>query len=156
MPYSPIKVANEFLRLAREDTPPRPITPLQLIKLVYIANGWWLAYFNEPLVNEPAQAWTYGPVMPSLYYAIRNYRASPITEPIPGDTDPQVLSPEARSLIKSVYDAYGALSGTQLSNMTHLAGTPWSQTWANAGQNAVIPAEVIAAHYKQLAQRRTS
>jgi uncharacterized phage-associated protein len=31
-------VANEFIRLAAEDG--RTLTPLQIIKLVYIAHGW--------------------------------------------------------------------------------------------------------------------
>lgn len=156
MPYSPIKVANEILRLAREQVPAQPLTPLQLIKLVYIANGWWLAYRDEPLVSEPAQAWAYGPVMPSLYFSVRHHRASPVDWPVSGDSDPQELAPDARGLIASVFKAYGHLSGTQLSNMTHQPNTPWSETWNGAGKNAVIPAEKIAAHYKVLAQRRAA
>lgn len=154
MPYSPIKVANELLALAGARVPPRLLTPLQLIKLVYIAHGWSLHFFHRPMVNEPAQAWRYGPVVPTLYHAIRGYRASPVTALIPGDSDPQLLSEQDRSLLSSVYRAYGHLSGTQLSNMTHTPGTPWSEVWATAGQNAIIPDEMIAEHYDALAARR--
>jgi uncharacterized phage-associated protein len=73
-----------------------------------------------------------------------------------GDTDPQVLSNDAKSLIASVYKTYGHLSGTQLSNMTHLPNTPWSKIWTGAGQNSIIPNELIQAHYKHLAQTRNA
>jgi uncharacterized phage-associated protein len=153
MPYSAIKVANEFLRLASADTPPRVFTPLQLIKLVYIAHGWSLVHLQQPLLNEPAQAWQYGPVVPSLYHAIKQFGASPVQGAIGSDTDPQELSPEARDLIAAVYRSYGHLSGVQLSNMTHQPHTPWSQTWVSAGKNAVISNNVIQNHYRALAAR---
>jgi uncharacterized phage-associated protein len=153
MPYSAIKVANEFLRLAREDNPPRPLTPLQLIKLVYIAHGFSLVYLQTPLLNEQPQAWQYGPVVPSLYHAIKQYGANPITSPILGDTDPQELSEDARNLIAAVYRTYAHLSGIQLSNMTHQPNTPWSEAWNVAGKNAVISNNTIQAHYRELAGR---
>lgn len=153
MPYSAIKIANEFLRLAGTETPARALTPLQLIKLVYIAHGWSLVHLQSPLLNEPPQAWQYGPVIPSLYHAIKQFGSNPVRFPIEGDTDPQQLSPEARDLIRAVYQAYGRLSGIQLSNMTHLPDTPWSHTWASAGKNAVISNNVIQEHYRVLSQR---
>lgn len=156
VPYSAIKVANEFLRLAQEGGPPHGLTPLQLIKLVYIAHGWSLVYLRGPLLNEPAQAWQYGPVIPSLYNAIRSYRASPVCRQIDGDSDPQPLSAEARQMIKAVYDAYGKYSGVQLSNMTHQPSTPWSDAWNSRGKNAVIPDEDISRHYALLSAQRAN
>lgn len=153
MPYSAIKVANEFLRLSREDIPARVLTPLQLIKLVYIAHGFSLVYLKEPLLAEPAQAWQYGPVVPSLYHSIKQFGAGPVTGPIAGDTDAQELSDESRRLISAVYKTYGHFSGVQLSNMTHQPNTPWSTTWNKAGKNAVIPNELIQTHYRELAAR---
>lgn len=155
MPYSAVKVANEILRLAQVCTPPRPVTPLQLLKLVYVADGWSWGIRDRQLVNEPAEAWTYGPVVPSLYRAIRHYRALPVTFPIPGDYDRQEIAPEDRDFIAEVFGAYGHLSGVQLSNLTHMPGTPWSMTWDNgAGQNEVIRPEIVAAHYKALADHQ--
>lgn len=145
MPYSSIKLANEFLRCAREDG--RALTPLQLIKLVYIAHGWGLPLLGRPLLNEPVQAWQYGPVVPSLYHAIRHFRASPVVGDVAGDPDPQALSDVERQFIRNVYDRYKHLSGTQLSSLTHMDDTPWSQVWASSGRNATIPDDLIAAHY---------
>jgi uncharacterized phage-associated protein len=151
--YSAIKVANEFLRLASVDTPTRGLTPLQLLKLVYIAHGWSFIYLKEPLLNEQAQAWQYGPVVPTLYHAIKQFGADTVAYPIRGDTDPQVLSPDAVSLIAAVYRTYGHLSGVQLSNMTHQPDTPWSRAWTTAGKNALISNNEIQDHYRKLAQR---
>jgi uncharacterized phage-associated protein len=148
MPFSPIKVANEFVRLAQQQGGPS-LTPLQLIKLTYMAHGWSFVFLEEPLLNEPVQAWQYGPVLPSLYYAVRHYRASPVADVVPGDSDPQPLSDRARELIAAVYQRYRHLSGTQLSAMTHMANTPWSQAWHERGQNSVIPNNAIADHYRE-------
>jgi len=105
MPYSAIKVANEMLRQASACDPPRPVTPLQLLKLVYIANGWSLALNGDPIVHESAEAWTYGPVIPMLYRSIRHHRSAPVDGPIPGDYDQNAISPEDRKLIDAVYKA---------------------------------------------------
>jgi uncharacterized phage-associated protein len=153
VPYSPIKVANEFLRIASSETPARGLTPLALLKLVYIAHGWSMIHLNQPLLSEQPQAWQYGPVVPSLYHAIKQFGASAVMYPIPGDTDPQVLSPEAAGLIQAVYKAYGHLSGVQLSNMTHQPDTPWSRAWTTAGKNALISNNEIQEHYRRLSTR---
>jgi uncharacterized phage-associated protein len=154
MAYNPIKVANEFLRLAQVRQPAVQLTPLKLLKLVYIAHGWSLHFLHEPLVNEQAEAWQYGPVVPSLYRAVRSYKASPVNYPIVGDNDPRDLSEDAASLIEAVLDTYGSFSGVQLSNMTHMPNTPWSNTWHNLGRNSVIPNDEIAQHYAVLAARQ--
>src|SRR6266851_8989325 len=111
---------------------------------------WSFIHLNEPLLNEPAQAWQYGPVVLSLYHAIKQFGAQPVGFPIAGDADPQELSAQAQSLIAAVYRAYGHLSGVQLSNMTHQPHTPWSDAWNNAGKNAVISNSNIAEHYRAL------
>ena len=151
MPYSAAKVANQMLGVAQargED-----ITPLKLLKLVYIAHGWSFPFLRQPLLAEPAQAWQYGPVVPSLYHAISRFRASPITGLVP-DTDPQELSPEASALIQNVYDTYSRFSGVQLSNMTHMPNTPWSEAWNTRGRNAIIPNDRISEHYNHLLESR--
>lgn len=153
MPYSAAKVANRMLEMARANGD--VITPLKLLKLVYIAHGWSFPYLRQPLLAEPAQAWQYGPVVPSLYHAVSHFRARPVTELVP-DTDPQTLSDEANALIESVYNTYSPYSGIQLSNMTHMPNTPWSEAWNARGRNSVIPNDRIAAHYQHLLESRVA
>ena len=75
---SSITVANEFISLAKKDG--YYFTPMQLLKLVYIAHGWMFGFFNEPLIDDDIEAWKYGPVIPNLYQAIKNYGSRQIED----------------------------------------------------------------------------
>lgn len=145
-------VANRFLDLAREKE--RSLTPMQLLKLVYIAHGWTLGLTGKPLINQKIEAWQYGPVIRSLYNLVRGYGRDVITAPIPAF--PEDLSNAEDGLIQQVYDLYGDLSGIQLSNITHMPGTPWFETYEAGSFGKVIPNDLIAAHYRQLDTERES
>tara|TARA_R110002050_G_scaffold224978_1_gene360855 strand:+ start:68 stop:544 length:477 start_codon:yes stop_codon:yes gene_type:complete len=141
-------VANRFLSLARErgDT----LTPMQLLKLVYIAHGWMLGLYGRPLINEEIQAWQYGPVIPRLYNAIRKYRSMPVDAPIP-DRTAASLADDEDSIIRQVYEIYGGLTGPALSRITHADGTPWALTYEPGAFGVVIPNDIIEDHYVRLA-----
>ena len=151
MPYSAAKIANRMLEIAHQRG--EELSPLKLLKLVYIAHGWSFPHLNQPLLSEPAQAWQYGPVVPSLYHSVSHFRAAPIRGFVP-DHDPQELSEQAKALIENVYDTYSPYSAVQLSNMTHMPDTPWSEAWNANGRNAVIPDNRIADHYRHLWETR--
>jgi uncharacterized phage-associated protein len=110
-------VANEFLRLAEEDG--RALTPLQIIKLVYIAHGWMLALYQRPLIIDRIEAWKYGPVIPKLYHDMKAYGAGSVPGQLP-DTFPhsKPLDAQERDLISQVYNIYGRKNGVQLSALT--------------------------------------
>ena len=78
--YDAAAIGNEFIRLAAAHG--RRITPMQAIKLTYIAHGWHLAMTGRPLLRDQVQAWKFGPVLPELYHALKAYGNGPITEPI--------------------------------------------------------------------------
>jgi len=161
MAYSASKIANYFLDKA--STEARAVTPMQLIKLVYIAHGWHLGYFGEPLIDETVQAWRYGPVIKSLYDKIKHYGRSSVSEPLqtgpaPWNRDSSV-DPQTESLLDSVWDSYAGFSGTQLSAMTHQSDTPWYEAWHHQDGKSQYYAEIsddlIAKHYRQkIAQSR--
>jgi uncharacterized phage-associated protein len=62
-------VADEILKIAKRKG--LHITPMQLLKLVYIAHGWSLAILGRDLFPDRIEAWKYGPVIPDLYRATR-------------------------------------------------------------------------------------
>ncbi|WP_375457617.1 Panacea domain-containing protein [uncultured Enterovirga sp.] len=156
MPYSAIKVANEFLRLARESEPARSLTPLQLMKLVYIAHGWSLALRDRALLSDTVEAWKYGPVIPDLYQKIKKFGSSGITEELNEGiwSFGAAISDDDRALIKDVHAKYGKYNGVQLSNLTHMPGTPWAEVYEPNTFGIDVPDNIIAAHYKQLAKER--
>ena len=130
-----------------------PLTPLQIIKLVYFCHGWCLGLYERPLSIQPVRAWKYGPVIPVVYRALRSYGDSPVTSPI-SNTEPQFDEIES-DLIAQVYEKYGHLSGIRLSGLTHAPGTPWHTVWRQKGRDAVIPDALIQKYYARLAEKRS-
>lgn len=145
------KIANEFLRLAKESG--NPLTPMQLLKLVYIAHGWSLGLYGRPLIRDEVQAWQYGPVIPRLYNAVKDFRDQPVCGPLDMAVSAPFNSAE-RQLISEVFGLYGDKSGPALSRLTHAAGTPWHQTYEPGSFGIRIPNDVIEDHYQRLAEAR--
>lgn len=161
-----LAIANEFLRMPGG----RALTQMQLQKLVYFAHGWNLALNGEPLVTEPPEAWTYGPVFPDLYDHTKYFGKGAIGRTITPDDDEAArfftrsksgrpayqarLTPRERSIIDHVWRRYGTLTGGKLSSLTHQPGTPWFQTYRHGeGKNQPIDNRLIREHYERLAER---
>ena len=144
---SPSSVAEYILKLAQERN--NPLTPMQVLKLVYIAHGWQLGLHGQPLVNEPVEAWQYGPVIPSLYRKYKSYGSDFIRE-FPAAM-PEVFDESEKRTIMQVWEGYGKRSGISLSSLTHKPGTPWYITIQQSGRGAVISNDLIEDHYRRLA-----
>lgn len=136
-------VANRIIRLAIGGS--QPLTPLQIIKLVYFCHGWMLAFYGRSLFRDYVQAWKYGPVVPNVYHALKHYGGDPVTREIPFPDEQ--FDDDEEDLIGQVYDVYGHLHGIRLSQLTHAPGTPWDVIWSQTGSNSVIPNELIQEHY---------
>ena len=134
-------VADQILWL-RKDT---KSTPMHVLKLVYLSHGWMLGLYGEELINEPVEAWTYGPVVPSIYYAYKEFRADPVT------TDPinrtGSLGKNQKTIITAVVHGYRDYTAIQLSNITHRLNTPWYKTIRQYGIGAIIPTKLIGQYF---------
>ena len=142
-------IANRFLELAeaKGDT----LTPMQLLKLVYIAHGWMLGLYGRPLIRDDVQAWQYGPVIPRLYSSIRQFRSNPVVGPVANVREDLDVSEE--SIIRQTFEGYGDMSGPALSRMTHAKNTPWDVTYEPGTFGCPISNDIIENHYKALAAR---
>ena len=114
-------VAKYFLSLADEDAGDL-ISNLKLQKLVYYAQGFHLALYDEPLFEEKIEAWTHGPVAPELYHTYKDYGANAI--PRPTDMDFSIYDQHTREFLDEVYQVHGQFSAWKLRNMTH-DEPPW-------------------------------
>jgi uncharacterized phage-associated protein len=143
MVYPVGAVANWFIARANSDEEfGDNITNLKLQKLVYYAQGFNLAWYGEPLFDEPIEAWMHGPVVPSLYEHYQDYGASPI--PTPEDFDPSVFDDRTSALLEEVYGVYGQYSAWGLRNLTH-DEPPWKET----PTRGVIPHEKLCRFFAE-------
>ena len=146
MSYSTDTIANYFIKKHSEYG---ELTPMKLIKLVYIAYGWYLTTFdNQKLVTEQPQAWQHGPVFPFLYSKLKSFGKNFVKEPLSTFKNEEIKDEDAQFLDK-IWDIYGEKDGIYLSALTHQENTPWSITYPR-GENIVIPDNLIKEHYQKL------
>lgn len=143
-----LTVADAVLKIAKKRG--HQLTPLQLMKLVYITHGFSLALRNKPLFHNRIEAWRHGPVMPDLYQATKNFGRNQIPLSKVGNEDDISLDEQEVGLVTSVFDKYSHLDGIALSYLTHQSGTPWDETYQPGWNSAVIPNELIKSHYEDL------
>lgn len=145
-------VANRLIELAALDG--SELTPMQLIKLVYIAHGWTLGLTGRPLIDQRVEAWQYGPVIRDVYNGVRHFGRSAVKTPL--FAPPGTLSAAEHHLIDQVYKLYKGMDGIALSNITHMPNTPWAQMYTPGSFGTPIPNDLIAAHYRRLKEERTN
>ena len=148
---SVIAVADEILKIAKRKGV--SLTPLQLMKLTYIANGWSLGIRKRPLFSDRIEAWKYGPVIPYLYHFTKRHGRSEIPlEQV--ELDRSMVEPEISAFLEEVFDKYGHLSGYQLSMLTHKDGSPWEQVYRPDEFGIEIPTSTIRSYYERELDRR--
>lgn len=152
MAYPAKAIANYFLELASQEN--HSLTLMKLLKLVYYANGWHLAIKGQPLIEEPVEAWKYGPVIASIYHEFKEFGNQEITrfaanrspEELKRDpaTKPWIKEEDeyTKRLLCKIWNVYGSYSGSQLSTMTHQRGTPWDITWNEGGGSSTNSCQI--------------
>lgn len=137
-----LDVAQFFIACA-ETTEDGEISNLKLQKLVYYAQGFHLAIYGQPLFEEDLEAWTHGPVAPSVYHHYKRYGSSPI--PVPDDyVVDRKFSEEQLDLLREIYDVFGQFSAGKLRNMTH-SEPPWLENEKYASR---IPKDMLLEYFK--------
>ena len=148
-PYDVRDVANYLLDYA--DSKGMGLSITSLLKIVYFAHGWHLVQFNKPLIGQSFEAWQHGPVVRVLYDAFKMMSGSRITmraskfsveqrRYILANDD---LSASVRELLESVLLAYGSYHPFELSEMTHVQDSPWTEVWL-AGEKGEAPGMKIS------------
>jgi len=157
--YSSLAIANEFIERGANSN--LPVTQMHLQKLLYIAHGWNLAIHNKALVEDPFEAWEYGPVVRKLYDAVRRYGRSSISKLLRWGDDTDFpfddggiaranLTNEERAIVDKVWATYGHLEAFKLSALTHADRSPWARTYV-PGKNRPIENNLIQDYFVELA-----
>lgn len=133
-------IANAILKLSEPEVGDS-ITNLKLQKLLYYAQGFYLAIHNKPLFEEDILAWEHGPVVSRVYHVFSKYGSNAI--PVP---DLEVkLTKKEKKLIIGVWNVYGQFSAWKLRDMTH-SERPWKET----SRNQVISHELLKSFFVPL------
>lgn len=161
---SAIHVADYLLATARLDYCIW-LDQLQLVKLVYITNGFVLQNRDEPAFHNPVEAWKYGPVVRSVREAYAHWGDDPIgvldicRTPL-DDTDAVarrrtqllgILGRDVAGVASGVLEQYGRCTGGELIDITHRRDTPWHKAY-RPGSNRVVSTESIASFYRCLSE----
>jgi len=154
VPQSSLAISRFFLERAKRDNV-RDVTPMKVLKLVYIAHGWVLCFTDQPLLSEKIQAWKYGPVVPSVYHKFKEFGDSSIPFSVV-ESLPQLTTEDDQvaDALAGVWNGYKGFTGIQLSSLTHQPNTPWYETWHASGgrdsRSAIIDNQTIRRHYCDL------
>ena len=146
MAYKSLDVANAFVSAGVPG-----LTPMKLQKLIYFAHGWHLALTGKPLVDEPFEAWKYGPVLRTVYFEFNHYGANIVAQESPRGT--QKLPREIVPLIDKILRRYGHYSAGTLSALTHVKDSPWSIVYAKL-DGSIIDDRIILADFKAVMNGR--
>jgi uncharacterized phage-associated protein len=117
-------VAGYLLSLQDEDAGDT-ISNLKLQKLLYYAQGFYLAERGRPLFEEVIEAWPHGPVVPDVYHAFKEHGR----EALPANVgyDEESIDKNVADFLNEIYRVYGQFSAWKLSKMTH-EEPPWKET----------------------------
>ncbi|AHF77935.1 Phage-associated protein [Sodalis praecaptivus] len=138
MAYSAIAVANAFIDKANQEGI-SDLSQMKLQKLVFFAQSWSLRLYEKPITEDFFAKWTFGPVIPSLYHATKQYGSEHISSLIstlefssggmPETVTPTIPDPTAEliCLIDNILKVYGHMTAAALSRLTHLPGSAWSR-----------------------------
>ena len=116
------------------------ITNLKLQKLLYYAQGHFLAQKNTPLFNDDFLAWEHGPVIRKIYdiYKVNGANGIQYNKDFKAKIDE-----ETEKILEYVYAEYGQYTAWKLRNMTH-GETPWKTT----ERNKVITKQKIKDYFR--------
>lgn len=135
-----LEVGKAFLRLSQPEIGDT-ISNLKLQKLLYYAQGFYIAINNKPLFKEDLLRWEYGPVVREVYDEYSSNGANPL--PVPeGEVK---LAEKEKELIRNVWKVYGQFSAWRLKDMTHNE-MPWKST----KRNCVISLAKLKSFFKPL------
>jgi len=129
-------VAAYFVHLDAQQPEP-DVTPLKLQKLLYYAQGQYLAATGRRLFNETIEAWDNGPVVNRVYARYAGLGNQIIATSQPSAVLPALTEP-VREFLDRIWEIYSVFASSRLVTMTH-AEAPWRDTYQSGARHIPIP-----------------
>lgn len=123
---------------------PYGLTNRELQKLLYIAQGFHLAQFGEPLFPEEFQAWKYGPVNSSIFHKYKHLGGFEINKP-KGETLKPISEKTSAFLLALVLTFY-TVGSPKLIEYSH-ADMPWASKYI-PNQNIYLPKPDLKSYFE--------
>lgn len=123
-----LNAARYFIVKAYEDGREAEMTNMKVQKLLYYSQSIHLALYDEPLFDDPIQAWRYGPVCPRAYRFYNEFEANQL--PLPNKEFLYEIPDSAINLLEEVWGYFGTYHDYMLSDMTHVE-FPWKKARKN-------------------------
>ena len=118
------------------------ISNLKLQKLLYYAQGVYLAITGEKLFSDDILAWKHGPVVEAVYYTYKSNGSNGID--YDENFDFSKFDKKTENILEAVYDNFAQYSAWKLREMTHQE-TPWQ----NTPQSEVIDPNLIRDYFEE-------
>lgn len=137
--YDALDVA-EYILCYCENILNNPITNLQLQKILYYVQGKYIAKYKEPLFDNDMEAWSYGPVIPDVYYEYKNFVSNPITG-IYSQIE-NLFEDDETELIKNIVNETYNMNVWELVNRTHRE-SPWKDNYVSGFKKQIPMDDLI-------------
>lgn len=150
--YEAIAFANDFIVRSRG----RGLSHMKLQKLVYLTLEQWLMNNPDSVLTTGPEVWSFGPIFPTLYHALKHCGLEPVTHVMSScAATPYIFNRDVLRAVDVVWGKYSDTPACVLSDLTHAPGSPWRlMAWA---YNFTIPrgTEIPASLIKRCVRART-
>ncbi|ERL65269.1 Panacea domain-containing protein [Schleiferilactobacillus shenzhenensis] len=124
------------------------LTPIKLMNLLYVAQGYHLAANDELLFSEPMTAWVFGAKVASVQRHFSGKREALDPFAHHNGVSAQIVDDDkhSREAVRAAYDAFWDWSTNELSEAVKKQ-TPWIE--ARAREDNVIDQGVLKRYFEQ-------
>ena len=146
------KLCNWFIQQANAKN--LPLTPVKLNHLVILADWWHLHHHGDFLINERAEAWTCGPVLPSIHHEYKDQPPCSIIEHPSRRQPPLEEETDIIPFLEHIWNVYGKYTAQQLGRINTAPASPWQQAQGRHGEaeHQQIAREHVKAYFQTLAE----
>ena len=128
------------------------LTNLELQKILYIAHVAHLGSLDRPLIEEPFEAWDFGPVIANLYHYIKGFGSNKIGNVFRSIHRPEINTTE-HDYISGAVNATKSMSAWQLVEFTHKPNGAWIKCYVPGKRGQIISPESILDEYHEWKSR---